>query len=196
MDNNNSRVATDELEEWIDARINGMDLDLYEVSNMGNVRSKEHTITFMRQGKLSVRLCKAHLIKPQDIGLGYQQVKLSIDGKIRGVLVHRLVMDSFKPDYDDSLTDVDHIDNNRLNNRLDNLRRLTHRDNLVKEHRLSQFKKPVCKKPVRVISPDHTVQWLFDSVTEASDFLKVKREYLSHVLHYNNQINGFSVYFK
>jgi len=113
-----------------------------------------------------------------------------------GVLVHRLVMESFNPDYDDSLTDVDHIDNNPLNNRLDNLRRLTHRDNLVKEHRLSQFKKPVCKKPVRVISPDHTVQWLFDSVTEASDFLEVKREYLSKILRKSNKIHGYSVFFK
>jgi len=185
-----------ENEEWVEARINGLSAELYEVSNMGQVRIKEHSITFMRQGKLSVRLCRAHLIKPHDNGLGYMQVSLSIDGRIRGVLVHRLVMESFKPDYDDSLTDVDHIDNNPLNNRLDNLRRLTHRDNLVKEHRLSQFKKPVCKKPVRVISPDHTVQWLFDSVTEASDFLEVKREYLSKILRKSNKIHGYSVFFK
>lgn len=197
MDNNNSsRVATAMEETWVPARINGLSADLYEVSSEGNVRVKEHVITLMCHGKLSTRLCKSHLLKPSDIGLGYMQVHLYINGQYKAILVHRLVMESFNPNYDDSLTDVDHIDNNSLNNRLDNLRRLTHADNLRKEHRASQFKKPVCKKPVRVISANHEKQWLFDSVTEAADFLEVKREYLSHVLHYNNKVNGYFVYFK
>lgn len=188
---NNNTVATMENEVWVEARINGLTAELYEVSNQGRVRIKEHSITFMRQGKLSVRLCKAHLIKPCDNGLGYQQVRIMINGKYKAVLVHRLIMDSFNTDYDDSLTDINHCNANRADNRLVNLERLSHRDNLVSEHRMK-----LIRKPVRVISADHTVQWVFDSVTEAADFIGVPQGRLSHVLHHGNSINGYSVYFK
>lgn len=178
-------------EKWVEARINGLSAELYEVSSEGNVRVKEHSITFVRQGKLSVRLCKAHSIKPHDNGLGYQQVTLSIDGQSKAILVHRLVMDSFNPDYDDSLTDIDHVNCLRGDNRLANLKRVSHAENLRQPHRMK-----LIRKPVRVISSDHTVQWLFNSVSEAADWLGVQQGYLSHILHNGNQIDDLYVFFK
>lgn len=178
-------------EKWIDARINGMDLDLYQVSDQGRVRVKEHSITFMRQGKLSVRLIKAHSIKPHDNGLGYQQVTLSIDGQSKAILVHRLVMDSFNPDYDDSLTDIDHVNCLRGDNRLANLKRVSHAENLRQPHRMK-----LIRKPVKIISSDHTVQWLFNSVTEAADWLGLAPSHLSTALNHSHKIKGYSVFFK
>lgn len=178
-------------EKWIDARINGLSAELYEVSDQGNVRVKEHTITFMRKGKLSVRLCKAHSIKPHDNGLGYQQVNLSINGQYKAILVHRLVLDSFNPDYDGELTDIDHINSDRTDNRLINLRRLSHHENLVQEHRMK-----LIRKPVRIISSDERVQWLFNSVSEAADWLGLAPSHLSTALNHSHKIKGYSVFFK
>lgn len=178
-------------EKWVEAKINELSAELYEVSDQGRVRIKEHSITFMRQGKLSVRLCKAHLIKPHDNGLGYQQVNIVVNGQNKAILVHRLVMDSFNPDYDEALTDIDHINSDRTDNRLINLQRLSHADNLRQEHRLK-----LIRKPVRVISSNHTVQWLFDSVTEAADWMGTNPSQLSHVLNHSGKLNGYSVYFK
>lgn len=192
--NNNSTVATMENEEWVPARINGLSAELYEVSNQGRVRIKEHSITFMRQGKLSVRLCKAHLIKSWDNGLGYFEVNLAINGKYKAVQVHRLVMDSFNPDYDSSLTDVDHINSIRTDNRLCNLRRLTHADNLRQPHRMQQVRKPL--SVVRVINHSNREQYLFNSISAAAEFIGVTQPRLSQVLRTTNSINGFSIYFK
>jgi len=178
-------------EKWVEARINGLTAELYEVSDQGRVRIKEHSITFMRQGKLSVRLCKAHLIKAHDNGLGYLQVTLSIDGQSKAVLVHRLVMDSFNPDYDDSLTDIDHLSCLRGDNRLANLRRMSHRDNLIQPHRMS-----LIRKPVRILSTDNRIQLLFDSVNEAADWMGTSPSQLSHALNHSGKLNGYLVYFQ
>jgi len=184
-------VTIMENEKWVEARINGLSAELYEVSNMGQVRIKEHSITFMRKGKLSVRLCKAHMIKPHDNGLGYQQVNIMVNGQNKAILVHRLVMDSFNPDYDLSLTDIDHLNSDRMNNRLINLQRLTHHDNLVQEHRMK-----LIRKPVRIISTDHRIQLLFNSVSEAANWMGTSPSQLSHALNHSGKLNGYSVYFK
>lgn len=178
-----------ENEKWVEARINGLSAELYEVSDQGRVRVKEHSITFIRQGKLSVRLCKAHLIKAHDIGLGYMQVNIVVNGQNKAILVHRLVMDSFNPDYDEALTDIDHLNAIKSDNRLINLQRLTHHDNLVQPHRMK-----LIRKPVRVISSDHSVQWLFDSVTEAADWMGTSPSQLSHALNHSGKLNGCFVY--
>ena len=58
---------------------------------------------------------------------GYLQVNLSETRKT--VLVHRLVAEAFIPN-PLGLRDVDHIDGNKSNNRVENLRWVTHKENL------------------------------------------------------------------
>lgn len=55
------------------------------------------------------------------------------------------------------LSDIDHIDNNRLNNALFNLQWVSHRDNLVKNHR-RQLMKRANGRPVRKVNDDGTFQ--------------------------------------
>ena len=64
-------------------------------------------------------------VKPKLNGCGYPQVGL---GTCKTVSVHRLVAEAFIPN-PLGLRDVDHIDGNKTNNRIENLRWVTHKEN-------------------------------------------------------------------
>lgn len=90
--------------------------NLYEVSNIGNVRSVNRTI--FQQGRM--QQYKGRNIA-QWIGIhGYYCVKLSKNNKKKIFLVHRLVAEAFIPN-DNNLPIINHKDENRLNNKVDNL---------------------------------------------------------------------------
>jgi hypothetical protein len=59
---------------------------------------------------------------------GYYQVNLSENGKHKWHLVHRLVLTLFKGECPDGY-ECDHIDRNRINNHIDNLRWVTRYEN-------------------------------------------------------------------
>lgn len=188
--NNNSSVATAMVEEWLPAQCDGVEYPLYQVSDQGRVRRIEYSVTYNRGGHLVSATMKEKLVQSKNNGNGYLQVALrDTDGNKHYVMLSRLVLGSFEPIYNQEL-DVDHINSIRTDNRLINLRFLRHADNLRQPHRMQQI-----RKPVRVISSDHLVQWLFDSVTEAAEYIGVPQGRLSYVLHHDNQINGFYVYF-
>lgn len=67
-------------------------------------------------------------LKPASIN-GYVQVVLYKDGKVRMFGVHRLVAKTFIPNPND-LPVVNHRDNNRANNRVDNLEWCTQKENV------------------------------------------------------------------
>lgn len=194
MNNNNSTVATamNEVETWVPAQCDGIEYPLYEVSDQGHVRRVEYSVTYNKGGHLVSATMKQRLVQPKNNGNGYLQVALrDIDGNKRYVMLSRLVLGSFEPNYNPRLTDIHHTDSNPFNNEVGNLRWLSHRDNLVQPHRMK-----LIRKPVRVISADHTIQWLFDSVSEAADWMGVQQGRLSNALHHGNQINGYFVYFQ
>lgn len=116
----------------------------YQVSSMGRVRSTDRTIN-LTNGRQ--RHLIGHIIQPHDNGLQYLQINLmDTDHKLHAMLVHKLVLDTFMPlsaDESQTLSDVDHIDNDRANNALSNLRRVTHADNLRKAHRMNQIRQAV-----------------------------------------------------
>ena len=99
---------------------------LYEVSNLGNVRSVDRTVnTALNHG---TRIVKGKIIKPILTNKGYFQVCLSKECKLKYASIHRLVAEAFI-DNPENLPVVNHKDGNKLNNRVDNLEWCTYQYN-------------------------------------------------------------------
>lgn len=95
---------------------------LYEVSNFGNVKSLK------RKG------CKNDRLLKQGISVRYLSVQLFKNKIAKTYNVHKLLAIAFLNHVPDGYKIVvDHIDNNPLNNRLDNLQLITHRENIGKD---------------------------------------------------------------
>ena len=93
---------------------------LYEVSNMGRVRSVERTVWDNRGYYKTVQ---ERIRKPQNNRHGYLCVVLAKDGKIKNHYIHRLVAEAFiqfVPEANASY-EVDHRNTVRTDNRVSNL---------------------------------------------------------------------------
>ena len=101
------------MEEWRD--IKGWE-GLYQVSNLGNVKSLERKVWNGRgYYKTTERILKSF-----DNGYGYLQVILRKGEKSKTCYVHRLVACAFIPN-PQGLPDVNHKDENKENNCVENL---------------------------------------------------------------------------
>ena len=91
--------------------------DTLQVSNLGRIRRKAFNHTIFN-GVNSFR--KAHIVKPQLRKGGYYHITIHCKGKVRLMLVHRLVAMAFIPN-PHNLPQVNHKDENPSNNCVDNL---------------------------------------------------------------------------
>lgn len=89
---------------------------LYEVSNMGKVRSLDRTV----KNKNGLAVKKGKMIKPAEINTGYLKVNLWKENTGKCFLVHRLVAEAFVGNRA-NLPEVNHIDENKHNNCANNL---------------------------------------------------------------------------
>lgn len=97
---------------------------LYQVSNLGRVRSYDKVIK-MSDGR--VRHDKGRLLKTS-IVRNYKCITLYHNNKSKSFKIHRLVATAFIPNpYD--LPQVNHIDEDKLNNRIENLEWVTALEN-------------------------------------------------------------------
>jgi hypothetical protein len=118
----------------------------YSVSNFGNVRNNKNG-----------NILKAPLDK-----YGYQ--RLRINGKM--FRVHRLVAETFIPNQDNKKC-VDHIDNDRTNNNVNNLRFVTHQEN--------SFNKSISKNN--------------SSGTKGISYYKPTNKWVAHIMYNKKQYN-------
>ena len=98
----------------------------YQISNMGNVKSLERTVT-KSNGVVQIR--KERIMNKRESTDGYYIAKLNVNNHSKSIAIHRLVAQHFIPN-PDNLPEVNHIDTNRKNNRVDNLEWCTHKDNV------------------------------------------------------------------
>lgn len=100
---------------------------LYQVSNMGRVKSLERTRNMNQPGhdkpvRVSERILKF------GSSLGYLSVRLSKDGLVKQIRVHKLVALAFVPN-PLGKPHINHKDGNKHNNRFDNLEWVTPSEN-------------------------------------------------------------------
>ena len=107
------------MEEWRD--VVGYE-GLYQVSNHGRVKSLDRQV----RNKNGMTLIRGQILSPGHVGYKgqYCQVALWKENQKKLYLVHRLVAVAFHPN-PDNMPEVNHIDENTLNNRADNLEWIT-----------------------------------------------------------------------
>ena len=149
---------TEEKEIWKD--IKGFE-GKYQVSNLGNVKSLNYN-----------RTKKERILTPKKRS-GYLIVTLSKKGIHKDFLIHRLVAQAFieKPE---NLPEVNHIDENKLNNRVENLEWCdrkynnnygTHNEMILKTRKLRNRKN--AEKPVLQFTKDGKFVNEYKSISEA-----------------------------
>lgn len=128
---------------------------VYQVSTLGRV------ISFTRKGSRILKPFQKH---------GYLYVALTRNGKRNDFRVHRLVAEAFIPN-PDNLPEVNHKDEDKTNNRVDNLEWITPKENANYGNRNRAISQKV-KKAVARVDP-HTGKDLevYDSVTEAASYI-------------------------
>tara|TARA_B100000035_G_C20848131_1_gene486196 strand:- start:51 stop:764 length:714 start_codon:yes stop_codon:yes gene_type:complete len=145
-------------EEWRTVVVHGKEYPRYSISNFGNVRSyakgklKNLVIERKKRADGSLAYCNIQLRFPKDFFEDYQYAKSSKSSSTvqKNCSIHELVMEAFRPmddyppdrlkeDWNDipesaktwikETVTIDHIDHDPSNNRLDNLRYVTQREN-------------------------------------------------------------------
>ena len=107
---------------------------IYQVSNLGNVKSLERIIIRSDNKTRTIK----EKIKQGTHDKGYSRVSLvDLNGNAKSHYVHRLVLQSF---LHDSELYVDHIDGNKTNNRIENLRYVTNSENLTFRNTDTKYK--------------------------------------------------------
>ena len=90
---------------------------IYEISNLGRVKSLSRVI---ERNDGNTRVTEDRIILPFLTKCGYHQIVLCKDGVRKKHLIHRLVANAFIEN-PDKLPIINHKDENKLNNRVDNL---------------------------------------------------------------------------
>lgn len=174
------------MEFWKD--IEGYE-GLYQVSNLGRVRSLDRVVyQIQKGGKLTPMMYKGQILKMIHKPTGYVFCSLSKDNIQETKLVHRLVAEAFIPN-PNNYPCVNHKDENKLNNVVENLEWCTHRYNVnygtSRERAVSN--NPLCRR----IKVDGV---LFQSVSEAERFLDCPKNALFPVLKNNkNTYKGHKI---
>lgn len=107
----------------------------YEASNMGRIKSKERLITTPK-GKSYIK--PQQLLSPNNNGNGYFTVMLTVDGKSFRKYIHRLVVEAFTGN--DVCESVDHINGDKSNNNIENLKCCTARENNIEYQKRNKTK--------------------------------------------------------
>ena len=155
------------MEIWKD--IEGYE-GLYQVSSLGRVRSLDR--------KMDRRFCKGRILKNKRDGQGYQQVCLCVNKTHKYCYIHRLVAQAFIPNPQNKET-VNHKDENKTNNHVDNLEWMTMKENANYGTRNERCKHKA--KPFFQIKNGFVVK-RWDSTYEAAKSLNVSKSAIQSAL--------------
>lgn len=134
---------------------------LYEVSNTGIVKSLFRTV----KSKGGKKVVTEKILKPRLNEWGYEGVSLCKNGKQCDKLVHRLVAEVFISPFGGN--QVNHIDGNKRNNRVENLEWCTGSGNMKHAYKNGLHTKV---RAVRAVE----LNMVFPSISEAARYVDGK----------------------
>lgn len=108
---------------------------LYQVSNLGRIKSLERYVNTNKNYELFIR----ERILKQTSNNGYMRVELNKDGKGISYLVHRLVAEAFLNDYNKCLQ-VNHKNGIKNDNNIGNLEMVTAKENQIHSYHILNTK--------------------------------------------------------
>ena len=109
---------------------------LYQVSNLGNIRSKDRVVKCWYN---NTKTMSGKIIKPILLRDGYLYVHLYKNTKRKDYAIHRIVANAFieNPKHKE---EVNHKDGNKQNNSVDNLEWVTPKENMQHAHKTGLIK--------------------------------------------------------
>lgn len=164
------RIFDMSIEEWRD--VVGYE-GFYQVSNYGRIKVLPHLVS---RGFCTIT-CPEKILKPRVKPNQYLFVRLSNGYKktSKEKYVHRLVAEAFLPNHKGK-PEIDHIDGDRMNNLVTNLRWATRIENVNNPNTVG---KNTIK--VKILSRDGSYEETFCSLTEASKKINIPLSTLSWV---------------
>lgn len=151
----------------------------YQVSDLGRVRTHNKTTYTKKHGlrKWKDRILK---FKGETYKTGYR-VDLWKDGKPHTFLVARLVAFTFnEKDINNHELTVDHIDGNRLNNRLSNLELVSLKENIQRGFKTGLYNSRL--KKIKLTNKNNNYTRIYKSMAEASRTMGKNESYISDCL--------------
>lgn len=144
---------------------------LYLISNYGRIRNRE----------------TGRILKPS-IACGYYKIRLSNNGNVKDFMIHKLVYELFSGLRIPESCVIDHIDGNKLNNHIDNLRCITNSENVLAA--LYETKTNATAKSVNQYSLNGEYIQSFRSAREAAKQLELDSSTISKVCRGKNKTHG------
>ena len=162
------RIFDISIEEWRD--VVGYE-GFYQVSNYGRIKVVPHLVS---RGFCTIT-CPEKILKPRAKNNRYLFVRLSNGSKrtSKEKYVHRLVAEAFLPNCDHK-PEIDHIDGDRTNNFVTNLRWVTRTENVRNPNTFGKW-----RKKILITTRDEKYSKTFSSLTIASKELNIPLSTLS-----------------
>lgn len=139
---------------------------LYQISNEGKVKSLARDVEW----RGTIRHQPEQIKKLSPDRDGYLLVGLSKDGKPKSCKVHRLVASAFIEN-PDGLPEVNHIDENKTNNSVENLEWVTHKEN-INHGTHNQRMAETLSIPIDMLTKDDELICSFPSSMETMRWLR------------------------
>ena len=141
---------------------------IYQVSNLGRVRSLDREVpNYNAAGYVGTKILRGKILKPCKMAnSGYMEVHLKSNGQGKHGRIHRLVAEAFIPN-PDNLPEINHKDEDKTNNRADNLEWCDRQYNInygTGKWRRKKFN----ARPVEQLTTDGKVIARYDNASQAA----------------------------
>lgn len=136
----------------------------YEINEKGIIKGVERVIHF----KNLCRKINAKILSSRINNCGYLEVRLSKDGRTKTRPVHVLLAEVFIPNPDNK-PEVNHINGNKIDNRIENLEWVTHSENMLHAYALGLCPTIDKEKPVVDVCEGR----VFPSVRKAAEYYTI-----------------------